>query len=368
MAGLYVHFPFCSRKCQYCDFCSVVFDPSILAPFLKALEEEIRTTGASQTWSAPWTSVYIGGGTPSLLPPDGLSKILDVLNGCFGLEAGAEITVEANPESLTSALVSAWRSLGVNRISLGVQSLTDGELLVLGRIHTAKQAEEAMNRIREAGFESWNADLMVGLPDQSLGRWENTLRKTVSLGPSHVSVYGLTLHRGTPLEEEVRLGRLLIPDEDQSARLWLFADRFLEDEGFEHYEISNWAKPGRRCRHNEGYWNREPYLGFGPSAHSFFDHCRRWNTSSVQKYIEMLNAGNPPVDGEEILDPEAERLEAIDLNLRRREGIPESWVRSKRARIQELARTGLLVCREGRLHLTSKGMLLADEISKDLAF
>jgi oxygen-independent coproporphyrinogen-3 oxidase len=368
MAGLYIHFPFCSRKCRYCDFCSVVFDPSILSPFCDALEQEIRMAGASRPHSEKWTSVYLGGGTPSLLPPERLLKILDLLDGIFGIAAEAEITAEANPESTTSALLKAWRSLGINRISLGVQSLEEEELAVLGRLHTAKQAETAMNRIGETGFRSWNADLMVGLPDQTLHRWDRTLLRTVSFGPSHMSVYGLTLHQGTPLAEDIKMGRLHIPDEDASAGLWLFADSFLADQGFEHYEISNWARPGRRCRHNEAYWSREPYLGFGPSAHSFFDHCRQWNVSSIPDYIGHLAAGKMPVEGQEILDPEAERLEAIDLNLRRQEGIPESWVRTKHAYILEMARTGFLIRQKGRLHLTSRGMLLADEISKDLAF
>lgn len=364
MAGLYLHFPFCLKKCAYCDFYSIEADDFLIRNFLVAVGREAsfyRERFPSQGTTIE--TIYLGGGTPSMLHPDQMDSLLYHFAKTFPLSDELEITVETNPGTISPQSLLFYKEAGVNRISIGVQSFDCEELRLLGRIHTAEQAEDLIKGAKEAGFKDVGIDLIYGLPDQTLEPWKETLAKTIRLYPTHISTYNLTWSQSTELGRKIETGALTRPDDKIISDMYLLAHKMFSDAGFEHYEISNFALPGHRCRHNEGYWTGETYLGLGPSAHSFIGNLRFWNISDVRKYIDVLSHDRLPVADREILDRDQRNLERIVLGLRRREGIPVGVLKEKQNRIPPLVHGGLASVKEDFLSLTAKGFLLADEIA-----
>ncbi len=361
-AGLYVHVPFCRSKCRYCDFYSL---PSIsLVPeWLRALEQEAILY---RDRFASFDSLYLGGGTPSLLSTGALARLVEILAGHFDILPDAEVTLEANPNDVTPERLRRYRELGFNRISLGVQSLEDGELAFLGRRHSALQAARAMERVRASGFPAFGVDLIYGLPGQTGAAWRRTLRKTVSFAPDHISCYQLTVSRGTPLWS-MQQGGLIDPlDEDQERLLFLTASEVLTGQGFVHYEVSNFARGDRYvCRHNMKYWERTPYLGLGPSAHSFQGNTRWWNHRSVRRYCRDLGGGKRPVRGSECLSDEQASLEKLALELRTKAGVSIRDLRDSEKgdrALPGLLEAGLLEVIGERAVPTREGFLVADRL------
>ena len=378
--GLYVHVPFCRKKCRYCDFYSVP-STKLVPQWLQALATEIAVYAAS---FPRFDTLYLGGGTPSLLGERELGNLLEEVFRNFSFSGSPEITLEANPDDVDREVLRAWRRLGINRLSLGVQSLAQDELLFLGRRHTAAQAILALERIRSDGFPHFSVDLIFGLPGQNLEAWENTLEGVLSFQPRHLSCYELTLSEGTPLWALNRRGGFEPPGEEEQRKLFLRASEHLEGRGYVHYEISNFALRQQRgsglgaevgldapwrdlsvCRHNLKYWNRSFYLGLGPSAHSFLENRRWWNHRSVERYCEDLFMGRGAVAGEELLSEEQARLETLLLGLRTKTGIVRkdlSGSADMDRSLRRLAQQGYVSVIGDRVIPTRKGFLVADRL------
>jgi oxygen-independent coproporphyrinogen-3 oxidase len=322
--GLYVHIPFCRSKCAYCDFYSIT-DRSLIPAFRSALRREMDLY---RGWTASFDTLYIGGGTPSVLPEKDLEGLIVDIRAAFTIAASAEITIEANPADITESLLASFRRSGVNRLNIGVQSFDDAILALLGRRHNKKEAEAAFAAARRAGIENIGIDLIYGVPGdvhgtipggvpgQEMEVWLSTLRTAVALTPDHLSCYQLTLEEGTPLTERCSRGEVVLPDGALDADFFRNTSIFLEANGYLHYEVSNFARPGRESRHNHKYWNHTPYLGLGPAAHSFDGRRRWWNHRSIEIYVEELAVGKPSVADSELLTDEQLRLEALFLGFR----------------------------------------------------
>ncbi len=282
---LYLHIPFCIRKCSYCDFLSFAADESLKERYAGQLIEEIHAKSAAFA-DREISTLFIGGGTPSILKAESLAQIMAAVRADFALAADCEATIEANPGTLTADWLETCRDAGLNRLSLGLQSADDGELRTLGRIHTWEQFLASYGMVRRAGFENVNVDLMSALPGQSLASWERSLREVTALEPEHISAYSLIVEEGTPFCERYSgAGAKLLPDEDTERAMYRAAKEILGRAGFERYEISNYAKPGRACRHNIGYWTGEEYLGLGLGAASYVDGWRFSNTGDMERYL-----------------------------------------------------------------------------------
>jgi putative oxygen-independent coproporphyrinogen III oxidase len=378
VAGLYVHFPFCRSKCHYCDFYSID-PPADLAPLLAALDQEAFRYQGHFT---PFETLYFGGGTPSLLEPAQLQALFGALEDHFAFTPEVEVTLEVNPDDITLEKLHSYRELGCkegrqplpgpNRISVGVQSLDDGELRFLGRRHTALQGVYVLDSIRRSGFQNLAVDLIYGLPGQSLANWRSTLERVLHFNPEHLSCYQLTLSPGTVLGKMLAKG-LIIPLSDEEEReFFLFTSEFLESHGYTHYEISNFARGLEfTSLHNLAYWRHEPYLGLGPSAHSFRGGRRWWNVSSVKEYASRLSNGALPVASEEVLSPEQLILEEIMLGLRTRWGVSLATLQranrsaqSFAAILSQLEVSGLATVTGERLRLTRTGLAVADSIPR----
>ena len=293
--ALYVHIPFCETKCPYCDFNTYAGIEHMMPAYVEALAAEIERWGDMLCRPA-MTTLFLGGGTPSYLPAHDLEAVLSAVRRAFKVTPDAEATMEANPGDLLGDAPASLAQLGFNRLSVGVQSLDDGLLRLLGRRHTAQDVADAFRAVRRAGFDNVNLDLMYGLPLQSMAQWRDTLDGVLALGPQHLSLYCLTLEEGTPMEQQVRLGEIPEPDADLAADMYLHAEELLEREGYRHYEISNWARPGLESRHNLTYWRNGPYLGVGPGAHSYLGRWRFHNLASPREYVRRM-AEAAPVDG-----------------------------------------------------------------------
>ena len=384
--GVYIHIPFCRAKCAYCDFNSYAGHDSLFAPYLTALRQEMamvsgcivddRACAARETRPASQT-LYVGGGTPTVLPAQDLAALVSDARRALSLPEGAEITVEANPGTVEAAGLRSLRRAGVSRLSVGVQSLDERLLRLLGRIHTAEQARTVVHDARVAGFQNLNLDLMFGLPRLTLQGWQETLRQAIDLQPEHLSLYALTVEEGTPLAAQIGAGTLPPPDDDLAADMYEWAEDTLEQAGYAHYEISNWSLPGYACRHNLIYWRNEPYLGLGAGAHSWWGGIRRANLCGPADYIRSVQGGRPPVAEEEPIGADLEMGETMMMGLR----LLEEGVTSQRfgqrfaapleqvyaAEIAELCKGGLLerVPREGaleRIRLTQRGHLLGNSV------
>jgi len=387
--AFYIHFPFCNSKCVYCDFYSIV-QLEAKPRYLNALRKEIKLYQQSSPFAgARLSTLYLGGGTPSLLTAEELKQLLHWVSNGFSFAPDIEITCEANPGTLTSHRLTDYQQAGVNRLSIGVQSFDDKELCTLTRIHSAREAEAAITKARAAGFANLGVDLIFGIPLQNLESWQFTLEKAVALSPQHISMYGLTIEQGTPLAQAKADGKVVKCDEELEREMYLLGKQVLESASYEHYEISNFALPGCRSRHNQKYWDGSPFLSFGPSAHSYDGNKRWWNKADVTAYCEQLEAGALPVEGSEILSNQQSKLELIMLGLRRREGIDlaawhelagRSFLSDMAEVIEEVggidenakpfseSRTGkLMTLQDGRVCLTRDGLLLYDAISSRFA-
>ena len=289
---LYIHIPFCVKKCDYCDFLSFRALSSVHEAYVQQLIREIRAQSCYCT-DCQVVSVFIGGGTPSLLEPSCISRIMETVFSCFQVEPEAEITIEANPGTLLGKKLPVYRQCGINRVSIGLQSADNTELKNLGRIHSFEEFLKSFQSARMAGFTNINIDLMSGIPGQTLESWKNTLKKVTMLKPEHISAYSLIIEEGTPFWNRFGEGACAcdytgpaLPDEDTENKIYRFTRKFLQEQGFERYEISNYAKPGRACRHNIGYWTGLPYLGLGLGASSYMDGCRFAVNSDMKQYLE----------------------------------------------------------------------------------
>lgn len=325
MTGVYVHIPYCVRKCAYCDFCSVPRDDTA-ALYPDALCREIELSRDRLPYEGPVPSVFFGGGTPTALPAEDLIRILQTIRKTYEVLPDAEITLECNPGTASCTDFVKFRSAGFNRLSLGLQSANDELLKAVGRIHTYDQFLAAYRAARDAGFGNINVDLMHGLPGQRSADYLDTLRKVCDLGPEHISAYALILEEGTPLWRQVRAGEIALPDEDAAADMEDAGMAYLKERGYARYEVSNFARPGFACRHNLIYWDDAPYLGFGVAAHSSArgeEEWLRWsNTESIPEYLRKLRRNRLPTAETLHIDGREEMFEMVMLGLRKVAGIP----------------------------------------------
>jgi oxygen-independent coproporphyrinogen-3 oxidase len=374
--GLYLHVPFCVAKCSYCDFNTYAGLDHLYQPYLDAITQEVHLL--SRTVVCRVHSIFLGGGTPTVLPAAALEQLLSTCVDAFDVEAEAEITSEANPGTVTTDYLQALRSLGINRISLGVQSFHPSELAMLGRIHSAEQVGLTVQRARAAGFNNINLDLIYGLPHQTLSSWRETMERALALDPEHLSLYCLTLEKGTPLLQRVSRGRLPLPDPDLAADMYDLAEELLAAAGYRQYEISNWSRPGYECAHNLVYWRNQPYLGLGAGAHSSTGGMRWWNVRPVPAYIRRVAAGetaqwpSPAAEDGEVISRALEMGETMMLGLRlTEEGVSAGDFQQRFSatleetyglEIRRMQDLGLLTWRTGRLRLTPRGRLLGNQV------
>jgi oxygen-independent coproporphyrinogen-3 oxidase len=359
---LYLHVPFCARRCSYCDFAIAVRRDTPSAEYADRILAEWRHWRGYSRWAASReiATVYFGGGTPSRLHPDALTRILASIHADLAIAAGAEITLEANPEDVTADSARAWSRAGINRVSLGVQSFDPAVLAWMHRTHTATQVPEAVSVLRDAGITNLSLDLIYALPASLARDWSSDLAQVLALKPPHLSLYGLTVEAHTPLGRWVDRGQASPAPDERYAEEFLFAHTTLEAAGYRHYEVSNYGLPGREARHNSAYWRRAPYLGLGPSAHSATGDLRWWNLRDWAAWSRAIEVGEPAVAGEERLSPASRRVEDLYLGLRTDAGIPLDGVDAGMARAWREA--GWAVEREGRLTLTAEGWLRLDSV------
>ena len=370
-AGLYIHIPFCRSKCPYCDFVSVT-DLSLQPDFVEALLIEIRLTAAAMP---AVDTVYIGGGTPSTLATQSLQRIMSAVRAAYTILPDPEVTLEVNPGTVSAGQLKAYRGMGVNRLHIGVQSFQPENLEVLGRIHTAEQATDAISAARQAGFDNLGVDLMYALPRQNLQMWAKDLQQAAACGVEHLSCYTLTFEAGTRLEKDRRAGRIQPPAETLVADMMMMAVEQLADAGYQRYEVSNFARSADlRSRHNQKYWSLTPYRGLGPSAHSWASPERYWNKKDLPAYIADLRSGRLPVDGREQLDHSQMITEAVYLGLRTADGIDGAWFAERFEEsfeqlfgglVRRFESEGLMRSAGGRFALTDRGMLLLDTIATE---
>ena len=359
-SGLYIHVPFCRTKCVYCDFYSIT-DTDLIDAWLGALERE----AAQYRWAFPlFDSIYLGGGTPSLLDAQALTRLFEGLRRCFTFSSDAEITMEANPDDVTQPGLSLLASLGVNRLSLGVQSFDDRDLAFLRRRHDADRAARALGAAKDAGFTNIGLDLIYGLPGQTRRAWTATLERALSFRPTHLACYQLTVEGHTPLAAMAQKGAIRLPNDERTRSLFLATSKLLEASGFIHYEVSNFAASERFfCQHNNKYWTGAPYLGLGPAAHSFDGSRRWWNHRSIAAYCGALKDGKKPIEEAEVLSPEQLALERCYLGLRTNRGIGlEELPESATPVVRQLCKARLARLKGGRVILSNHGLLIADSL------
>ena len=373
--AVYVHLPFCAKHCAYCDFNTYVerAQSSLVQATIAAIQRDIERTGqelAAQGDPMVVPTVFFGGGTPTFLQGEHLAAILRTVQDNFAVAPNAEISSEANPGSSDATKFAAMRAAGFSRLSIGVQSFDDGLLIALDRFHTAGEAERALQAARDAGFTNLNLDLMFGLPKQNLPLWEATLERALALGTEHLSLYALTLEPGTRFERLEAGGKLDLPDEDVELSMYERSIALLTAAGLEHYEVSNFARPGHRSQHNQVYWRNEEYLGIGPGAVSYLDG-RRWKRERLPaRYNAKVEAGADLAVESECLNAEGALGETMMLGLRLRDGLPLQSVRERFAveplthfapQIARLQAEGLLTLAEDTLRLTHRGLLFAND-------
>jgi oxygen-independent coproporphyrinogen-3 oxidase len=363
-AGLYVHIPFCLTRCGYCDFNAYADKGHLRSRYARALVAEAG--GYAAAWSDEVVdTVFFGGGTPTMLEAGELGGLLSALRNAFWIRPEAEVTIEANPDTVDEAKLAALRGAGFTRLSVGAQSFDTGVLAALERAHGTGAIRRAFGAARAAGFENVNLDLIYGAEGESLASWCRTLEAALTLEPEHISAYALTVEPATPLGRRVAAGAAPAPDGDLQARMYDVACEMLGGAGYEHYEISNWAKPGKSCAHNLHYWRRDPYLGLGAGAHSFRGGKRWWNLRPPEQYLRELESGRAPVGGREVLGPQEERMESVFLGLRTAAGVPVEAVAEARA--AAYLDEGLLVRSNGSFVATERGMFLANDLAIALA-
>ena len=346
--GVYLHIPFCSTRCDYCAFATWTDRHHLIAEYLAALRTDIARTFERPLDDRSVATVFVGGGTPSLVPPKLLTAVLREIP----TEPTAEISVECNPDDVDHELLCAFAAGGVNRISLGVQSMVPRILALLGRHHDPDNVIRSVEAIRHIGFTSFNLDLIYGTASETLDEWRKTLHEALRLEPPHISAYGLTVEAGTPLAADPARH----PDDDVQADEYEIADDALAGAGLSNYEVSNWSKPGHECRHNLLYWGQHDYLGFGCAAHSHMAGRRWWNVRTPERYISAVRSADTTEAAGETLDPETRRLEGLQLALRTRHGVPQGA-------LDVDGLPGIVEPRGDRIVLTRRGRLMANEVS-----
>ncbi len=374
MASLYLHIPFCKTKCCYCDFNSSAGKEALYEPYLAALEREIAGMAIEGNRGALAT-LFIGGGTPTVLTSAQLVHLIKQVEGLFGFTGDIEITLEANPGTVRESDLIALREGGVNRLSFGVQSFNDQELCILGRCHTCREAEQAVRAAHQAGFKNINLDLMYGLPGQDGDSWQRSLDTAISLTPKHLSLYQLTIEPATPLEGYIDTGNLSLPDEDEILEMDAVTDQFCQETGMKKYEISNYAELGFECRHNINYWRNREYFAAGAGSVSYLKGVRDKRVADPAQYIDLINRGGSAVVESEELSQEASFRETVVMGLRMTQGVSlrelydRYTIDLKEHYGDTLSRLiGLLLLRltEDRLHITEKGFPLANRIMAEL--
>lgn len=375
MPGLYLHIPFCKKRCLYCAFYSTTLH-SLQGEYVDALCNELQQR-KSYIKGESINTIYFGGGTPSLLTGEQISKILTTIRSNYAIVPDAEITIECNPDDITPPYLAMLKANGFNRISMGVQSLDNNQLQRLGRRHTAQKAKEAFALARAAGFDNISIDLMFALPGSTTAEWQHTLQSAIALQPEHISAYNLTYEDGTPLSRALQAGEITEATEEENLRQFNTLITELKKAGYRHYEISNFALPGRESRHNSSYWNDTPYLGCGAGAHSYNGTARGWNVSDINKYIKGINNGEPVFEIEELTLQERYN-DTVLTRLRTADGLPAEWVKERfgdtlynymmRAARKEIAAGNLQATTDGRLTLTEKGIFVSDAVIRELIY
>ncbi|MEO7398509.1 MAG: radical SAM family heme chaperone HemW [Ilumatobacteraceae bacterium] len=344
--GVYIHIPFCAQRCDYCAFATWTDRKHLIGGYLDSLVTDIERHVADGMPAAD--TIFVGGGTPTLVPPDELARVIQTIP----VSAGAEVTVECNPDDVTVEMMNTFAAAGVNRISIGVQSMVAEVLVSLGRTHLPANVERAVESLRAAGIPTFNLDLIYGAAGERLGDWERSLRGALALEPTHISAYALTIEAGTQLALEPERH----PDDDDLADKYELADELLGGAGLANYEVSNWAVPGHECRHNLLYWHQGEYQAFGCAGHSHRDGRRFWNVRTPDRYIELVERGQSVEAAGEQLDPDQRRLEALQLQLRLREGV-------EHAALDGDDLPGLVELHDDRWVLTQRGRLMANAVS-----
>ena len=359
---LYVHVPFCARRCVYCDFSIAVRSTVPVADYLDGIKRELIRVTAS-----PLETVYLGGGTPSKLGGDGVRALLELIRANFTLSTDAEVTIEANPEDVTAESVDAWTTSGINRLSLGAQSFHDNVLTWMHRTHDAKQIKESVKVAKRGGIDNISLDLIFALPPEIDRSWSDDLDAALELEPQHVSLYGLTVEPATPLSRWIDQRRVSTTGEDRYADEFLLAHERLTSQEFTHYEVSNFALPTRESRHNSAYWTGAPYIGIGPAAHSFDGSHRRWNVRPYAEWLARLRNGESVLEGEEILDSQNSGAERVYLGLRTRDGYHIGTAAdADRATAESWARAGWAVIDGDLVRLNPEGWLRLDALATGL--
>ncbi|MDW7674089.1 MAG: radical SAM family heme chaperone HemW [Bacillota bacterium] len=370
--GIYVHVPFCVSKCHYCDFYSERIKANNVKLYLEALALELKLFEEMlPDKNNQAATLYFGGGTPSTLTVEQLTSLLSLIRDQFSLANTAEVTLEINPGTVTKDKLWAYHKLGINRLSIGVQSFNDKELAAMGRRHSVDQVLELIQWLKELQFDNYSLDLIYGLPGQSLEGWQDTLDKAITCDPKHISLYGLKLEEGTPWGREYNQGQLLIPDDGAQAQMYETAVGKLKEAGLNRYEISNFAKLGYAAQHNLIYWRYQSYLGFGPGASSFYQGKRWTNLTDIEEYSQKLKADWLPIQYGEELNQRIQEAEAIFLALRLTEGLGltdfkarfnQNFLEKYEDKVHKFSKAGMLVVDANRVKLTERGVLLANEI------
>lgn len=378
MPGLYIHIPFCAQRCVYCDFYFVTTKKSA-ASYIQALRKEITIYAEKYGKQEPVETIYFGGGTPSRLHPDEVFSVLSTIEQSFDVHA-REIAFEVNPEDVDKDYLRSLRAMGVTRLSIGVQSFFDSDLTFMNRSHNAQRSVSVIEEVRGAGFDNFSIDLIFGLPGQPLEYWGANLEKAVELGVPHVATYGLTVETNTPLYKSIQSGKVDATSDDDMADLFLFTMDYLEERGYHQYEVSSFARPGYRSQHNQNYWNHTNYLGFGPSAHSFWrrgSSGQRWaNIRNIKRYEGLLEGRTLPIEERDHVDLDTLANEYILLRLRTADGLDldvletDYGVDLYHERIDDLAwlesEGYILPVRNSRIQLSRSGMALCDMVTSKL--
>jgi len=376
--SFYIHIPYCTKRCGYCDFNT--YTPGELKPgsdiaqvsdgYIDLLIQEGKAARSEVSTTEPIPTIFFGGGTPTLMAPEDLGRTLGSLESEFGFAPDIEITIEANPDTVSKEKLAKLREVGINRISFGMQSAAPHVLKVLDRTHNPENVVKATAWAREVGFENISVDLIYGTPSETLADWEATIEAALALPINHISAYALIVESGTKLASEVKRGEIIIPDDDQTADKYLIADEKFSKAGFDWYELSNWAKDGGECRHNIAYWEGANWWGLGPGAHSHIDGKRFWNVKHPNAYRERLAGGQSPIMESEVLSSEERESERVMLEIRMPKGIAKSSVSSQSiARLESYLTGGQLSAEQwdqGQIALTISGRLMADRIVREI--
>lgn len=370
-AGIYLHIPFCRVKCPYCDFYSITIGDNIIPALVDAAILESIIISDSEFGNFTYDSIYLGGGTPSLLDPLEVDKIIRNLRAKYRIDYDSEITMECNPSSLDKTRIRGYLEAGINRISLGIQSLSDKNLKILGRLHDADEAVKSYRLIKEAGFENVNIDLIYGTPNQTISEWKTDLEKAIELGPQHLSAYNLIIEKGTEFDNLLKQGKIQLPSEDEQSEMYDILISELKKTGYERYEISNFARPGFECRHNLKYWTGKPYLGLGPSAVSFDGQIRRKNRADLTAYIEAIKEGHEIPSETEIIDNGMALEESIMSGLRLATGLSIDSLKErfnydilheKQETVEILLAENMITVVDGYIKLTDNALFVSDSV------